>query len=176
MEFRQYDRKLEVASTRPELLPACVAILVHPDDPRFKPIVGKKVTVRLFNQVGPILEDPDVDCSFGTGAVMVCTFGDKMDVKWQNKYKPPLIRAITENGRLVVEDPRIKGLRTEEARKRIAELFTGQGKITKTEPQTQSVGVCWRCKTPLEIISRPQWFMKTRDMTEDVVEKATKLR
>ncbi len=176
MVFGQDDRKLEVASTRPELLPACVAILVHPDDPRFKPIVGKKATVPLFNQVVPILEDPDVDSSFGTGAVMVCTFGDKMDVKWQNKYKLPLIRAITENGRLAVEDPRFKGLRTEEARKRIAELLTGQGKITKTEPQTQSVGVCWRCKTPVEIISRPQWFMKTRDMTEDVVEKAAKLR
>src|SRR5213593_2176644 len=74
MVFGQDDRKLEVASTRPELLPACVAILVHPDDPRFKPIVGKKATVPLFNQVVPILEDPDVDSSFGTGAVMVCTF------------------------------------------------------------------------------------------------------
>lgn len=176
MAFGQDEQKLEVASTRPELLPACVAILVHPEDPRYKSLFGKKATVPIFNQVVPILADPDVDSSFGTGAVMVCTFGDKMDVKWQNKYKLPLIRAITENGRLAVEDPRFKGLRTEEARKRIAELLASQGKIPKTEPQTQSVGVCWRCKTPVEIISRPQWFMKTREMTEEVVEWAGKLK
>ncbi len=176
MQFGQDDQKLEVASTRPELLPACVAVLVHPEDPRYKSIIGKKAIVPIFNQGVPILKDTEVDSSFGTGAVMVCTFGDKMDVKWQNKYKLPLIRAITENGRLAIEDPRFKGLRTEEARKRIAELLIGQGKISKTEPHTQSVGVCWRCKTPVEIISRPQWFMKTREMTEEVVEWAGKLR
>jgi valyl-tRNA synthetase len=176
LQFGQDEQKLEVASTRPELLPACVALLVHPEDPRYKSIIGKKASVPIFNQMVSILADPDVDSSFGTGVVMVCTFGDKMDVKWQNKYKLPLIRAVTENGRLAVEDPRFKGLRTEEARKRIAELLISQGKISKTEQQTQSVGVCWRCKTPVEIISRPQWFMKTREMTEQVVGWAGKFR
>ena len=176
LQFGQDEQNLEVASTRPELLPACVAVLVHPEDPRYKSIIGKKASVPLFNQTVAILADPDVDSSFGTGAVMVCTFGDKMDVKWQNKYKLSLIRAITENGRLAVQDPRFKGLRTEEARKRIAELLISQGKISKTEHHTQSVGVCWRCKTPVEIISRPQWFLKTREMTEEVVVWAGKFR
>lgn len=176
MSFDLDNEKLGIASTRPELLPACVAILVNPKDDRYRSIIAKKAKVPIFSQIVPVIANPDVDSSFGTGAVMVCTFGDKMDVKWQKKYGLPLIRVITENGRLSIEDPRFKGARVEEARKRIAEVLSGQGRILKAEPHTQSVGVCWRCKTPVEIISRPQWFMKTMELTQVVVQSATKLK
>ena len=168
--------KIEIASTRPELLPACVAILVHPDDPRYKSLVGCKTIVPLFHQTVSILTDPDVDSTFGTGAVMVCTFGDKMDVKWQYKYHLPLVRILTEDGRLIVKDPRFKGLRTEEARKKLAEALTSEGRINKTQQIVQNVGICWRSKTPVEIISLPQWFMKTREMTKKVVDSAGMLK
>jgi len=176
LRFGNIDSPLEIATTRPELLAACVAVAVHPEDSRYNQRVGQKTEVPLFGRKIPIIADEEVDPTFGTGAVMVCTFGDKLDVKWQNKYKLPLIRAITENGRLTGEAGPFKGLKTEEARKQIVEKLTNDKRIYKTEPLAQSIGVCWRCKTPVEIISRPQWFMKTRDMTEAVIQWADKLR
>src|SRR3989454_7282306 len=106
---------------------------------------------------------------------MICTFGDKTDVRWQKKYHLPIIKALTENGRLSVDDSRFKGLKAEEARKKIVAELQGTGLINKTETTQQNIGTCWRCQTPIEIISRPQWFMKTRDLTQKVVEQAGKL-
>ncbi len=176
LTFKGSDVNLEIATTRPELLAACVAIAVHPEDPRHRHLTGGKIKVPLFGQSVPIIADGEVDQTFGSGAVMVCTFGDKMDVKWQNKYGLPIVRAIAENGRLTEEAGAFKGLKTEDARKKIVEQLTAEKTIVKTEPLTQSVGVCWRCKTPVEIISRPQWFMKTREMKETIVQWADKLR
>lgn len=166
---------LEIASTRPELLAACVAIAVHPEDSRYKTLLGKSIVVPVFGQKVRVIQDDEVDSKFGTGAVMVCTFGDKTDVKWQKKHKLPIIREITENGRIAIDDPRFKGLKIEEARKRVVEELAKNGKLIRTETVTQNIGTCWRCKTPVEIISRPQWFMKTRDMTSQVVSWADKL-
>ena len=176
IRFGTGDMELEIATTRPELLAACVAIAVHPEDKRHSHQAGKKIDVPLFRRSVPILTDQEVDQSFGSGAVMVCTFGDKMDVKWQNKYGLPLIRALAGNGRLTEEAGEFKGLKIEEARKKIIEKLTADKRLVKTESLTQSIGVCWRCKTPVEIISRPQWFMKTREMTEKVGEWADKLK
>ncbi|HZY94872.1 MAG TPA: valine--tRNA ligase [Candidatus Bathyarchaeia archaeon] len=174
MKFGESET-IEIASTRPELLAACVAIAVHPDDTRYKSFAGKKVKVPVFGQTVPVIVDEEVDSEFGTGAVIVCTFGDKMDVKWQKKHKLPMIRAITENGRIAIEDPRFKGLRIEEARKKVVEELAREGNLLRTETITRNIGTCWRCKTPVEIISRPQWFMKTRDMTSQVVDWSNKL-
>ncbi len=168
--------EMEIATTRPELIAACVAIAVHPKDERQSGKVGRKVEVPLFGRAVPIIEDEEVDQAFGSGAVMVCTFGDKMDVKWQNKHKLPLIRAIAENGRLTEEAGDLKGLKAEEARKKIVERLTNEKKLMKSQALTQNIGVCWRCKTPVEIISRPQWFMKTRQMREEIAQWADKLR
>ncbi len=176
MRFGEPDETIVIASTRPELLCACVAVAVHPDDPRYHQRIGKKTLVPIFGQKVPIISDPEVDPAFGTGAVMVCTFGDKTDVRWQKKYKLPLIRSVTENGRLTPSAGKFQGLKMEEARRQIAQDLQTADRISKTEQTTQSIGTCWRCKTPVEIISRPQWFMKTRDMTEEVVAWAGKLR
>lgn len=176
MKFGGTRDTVEIASTRPELLAACVAVAVHPEDPRYRQFVGRETEVPLFGRRVPIIADEEVDSSFGTGAVMVCTFGDKLDVKWQKKYGLPAIRAVTENGRLTEEAGSFKGLKTEEARKRIVDQLMNEKRISKTESLTQSVGTCWRCKTPIEIISRLQWFMKTREMTQAVVQWADKLR
>ncbi|MEK6919475.1 MAG: class I tRNA ligase family protein, partial [Thermoproteota archaeon] len=88
----------------------------------------------------------------------------------------PVIQAMSENGRITTEDARFKGLTVEEARKRIVEELKNEGRLPKTESSQQSIGTCWRCETTVEIISRPQWFMKTREMTEAVLEWAEKLR
>jgi len=175
MRFGDPDDGIEIASTRPELLAACVGIAVNPKDDKYKTAVGKSITVPIFGQKARIISDDEVDPRYGTGAVMICTFGDKTDVRWQKKYHLPIIKALTENGRLSVDDSRFKGLKAEEARKKIAAELQGTGLINKTETTQQNIGTCWRCQTPVEIISRPQWFMKTRDLTQKVVEQAGKL-
>lgn len=175
MRFGSSEDNLEIASTRPELLAACVGIAVHPKDERYSQIVGKEIAVPIFGQKVKVIADDEVDPKFGTGAVMICTFGDKTDVRWQKKYHLPIIKALAENGRLLVTDPRLNGLKAEEARKKIVAELQAGGHLSKTEQTQQNVGTCWRCQTPVEIIARPQWFMKTRDLTKSVVDWAGKL-
>ena len=175
MKFGTGDEEIEIASTRPELLAACVGIAVHPKDDRFQTMVGRMITVPIFGQKARVISDEEVDPSYGSGAVMICTFGDKTDVKWQKKYRLPIIKALTENGKLSVEDSRFKGLKTEEARKKVVAELENKGLLNKTETIHQSIGTCWRCQTPVEIIARPQWFMKTQEMTQRVIDWANKL-
>src|SRR5260370_3727565 len=175
MRFGEADNVIEIASTRPELLAACVGIAVHPKDEKYKAIVGKTVLVPIFGQQARVISDEEVDPKYGTGAVMICTFGDKTDVRWQMKYHLPVIKALTENGRLSVDDPRFKGLKAEEARKKIVAELQAKGLLSKTETTQQNIGTCWRCQTPVEIMARPQWLMKTRHLKQKVVEWAGKL-
>jgi valyl-tRNA synthetase len=175
LRFGESGDSVELASTRPELLAACVAIAVHPEDPRYAKLVGKQITVPLFKQRVKVISDNDVDSSFGTGAVMVCTFGDKMDVTWQKRHELPVIRAISDNGRLTEAAGQFKGLRVEEGRKQIVEQLKHEGRLSKTENSQQNVGTCWRCHTPVEILARPQWFMRVRNMTPAVIDWTGKL-
>ena len=175
MKFGSSDGDIEVASTRPELLAACVGIAVHPKDDRYQKMVGRMITVPIFGQKAHVISDEEVDPKYGSGAVMICTFGDKTDVKWQKKYHLPMIKALAENGRLSVEDSRFKGLKAEEARKKVVTELQAKGLLNKTETVHQSIGTCWRCQTPVEIISRPQWFMRTQEMTQIVIDWANKL-
>ncbi|MDP2807244.1 MAG: class I tRNA ligase family protein, partial [bacterium] len=89
-----------IATTRPELLPACVAVIAHPDDERYKPFFGKKAVTPLFRVKVPIIADEKADPEKGTGILMVCTFGDMMDVEWWKKYKLPLRQVIGHDGRM----------------------------------------------------------------------------
>ncbi len=166
-----------VASTRPELLCACVAVAVNPDDERYRSIVGGKAIVPLYGREVPILADEEVDPKFGTGVVMVCTFGDKTDVKWQKRYNLPVIRAIDERGRMTdAAGPELKGLPIAEARRRIVEMLKEKGYYVKEEDIRSSIGTCWRCHTPVEIIPKKQWFVKTRELADKVLEEARKIK
>ncbi|RME74566.1 MAG: valine--tRNA ligase, partial [Planctomycetota bacterium] len=101
IRFTLEDGKdLIIATTRPELLPACVAIFVHPDDKRYKSLVGKKARVPLFETEVEIFADDHVDPEKGTGVVMCCTFGDRQDVEWWRSKNLELKLAITEDGRM----------------------------------------------------------------------------
>ncbi|RLF07210.1 MAG: valine--tRNA ligase [Thermoprotei archaeon] len=165
-------RPIVIATTRPELLSSCVAVFVHPLDDRYKDYIGLKAKVPIFNRLVPIMADEGVDMEFGSGAVMVCTYGDKTDVKWQKRYGLPVITSITEDGKMNENAGPYKGLTIEEARKRIIKDLKDKGLIVKQESITQHVGTCWRCHTPIEILPRTQWFMKTTSLKELVEEKA----
>ncbi|MEM2877965.1 MAG: valine--tRNA ligase [Candidatus Hadarchaeales archaeon] len=170
------EEHLTIATTRPEYLPACVVVAVHPSDERYRKYVGERLEVPLFKQVVGIIEDEEVDPNFGTGVVMVCTFGDRTDVRWVKKHKLPVVKLIDGRGRLTESAGKYSGMTLEDARKAILNDLSSAGLLVKQDDIEQSVGFCWRCKTPVEIMSVPQWFMKVLDLKERVLEEAEKVR
>ncbi len=165
------DEYLLIATSRPEFIPACVAVEVNPEDERFNKYIGKSVIVPIVNRKVPIIAEEAVDPAFGTGVVQICTYGDKEDVKTVMKHKLPVIMILTENGKINENGGKYAGLTINQARNAIVEDLTAAGLLEKTEKITQEVGRCDRCKAHIEILERKQWFMKTRSLTE-AVEKA----
>ena len=165
---------LPIATTRPELMPACVAVLFHPDDERYKTLDGKTIKTALGKQVLAIA-DKDVDKEFGTGLLMVCTFGDKMDVVWMHRYKLPMIDSIDQHGRMK-NAGEFNGLKVEEAKKKVVEMLKAEGKLIKSEPLTQTVKVHDRCKTPVELIPSLQWFADIRTTAKHIKKMAEKIK
>ncbi|CAI48235.1 valine--tRNA ligase [Natronomonas pharaonis DSM 2160] len=161
---------IEIATTRPELLPACVAIAVDPDDDRFEGRVGDRFEVPIFGQEVELIADDDVDGDFGTGAVMICTFGDKQDVDWWAEHDLDLRPVVTEDGHLNERAGEFEGRSIDEAKDEIATALSKSGHLHKEEPTEQSVGCCWRCDTPIEILSKEQWFVKVDQ--EEILETA----
>jgi len=169
IKFKLDDAEhLTIATTRPELLPACVTVAVHPNDQRYKKYIGKGIAVPVANRKVKIIPEDLVDPKFGTGVVMICTYGDKEDVKAVAKHHLPVILCIDEKGRMNEKAGKYAGLTIQEAKKAVATDLEKEGLIEKTEKIQQEVGVCWRCKTPIEILERKQWFMKTRILTDAV--------
>ncbi|MCW4032830.1 MAG: valine--tRNA ligase [Candidatus Bathyarchaeota archaeon] len=175
IRFKSNEKKLLIATTRPELLAACVAVAINPSDKRYANFVGKKAEIPIYGRTVPIISDEDVDPDFGTGVVMICTFGDKTDVKWQNKHKLPVIKILSEDGKMTEEAGKYHNLSAEDCKSSIMKDLESKKLVEKIDKLTQSIGTCWRCHTPVEIISRDQWFMKTREMLSDVLAWSEKI-
>ena len=153
---------LPIATTRPEFLPACVAIFVNPKDERYSSFVGKKVCVPLFeDRVVTVIADDVVGIDKGTGVVMCCTFGDQTDVEWWKKYKLPYKQAIDDGGKMTELCGKYAGLKIVEAREQIIEDLKSSGYLYKQEDITHAVKVHERCDTAIEFLTKKQWFIKT---------------
>ncbi|MFH0737528.1 MAG: valine--tRNA ligase [Candidatus Micrarchaeota archaeon] len=163
---------LIIATTRPEMLYACGAVLYNPEDERYKNLDGAKVRTPLGKEV-LALPDKEVDKEFGTGLVMVCTFGDKMDVVWMHRYKLPLYEAIDQYGKMI-NSGSLNGLKVAEAKKKILEELGG--KVVKQTQTRQIVKVHDRCKTPVELIPSKQWFADIRTTASRIKAMAHKIR
>ncbi|MBI5036604.1 valine--tRNA ligase [Candidatus Micrarchaeota archaeon] len=172
--FKSEGKDLVIATTRPELLHACVALLVHPQDARYKKIVGKNATVPVHGQQVPILSDSDVDEDFGTGIVMVCTFGDKQDVVWAYRHKLKVIRACDEAGRLL-NAKHLTGLKTSEAKEKIIEELKAKKLLVNQKPMKQVVKIHDRCKKPIELLSSTQWFIRLKGCEDEVKKAASEM-
>jgi valyl-tRNA synthetase len=159
-----------IATTRPELLSACVAVVVHPEDERYTELAGKKVEVPIFGRKVEIITDEEVDPEFGTGAVMICTFGDKTDVSWVNRYGLDIIEAIDEEGVMTDAAGPYEGLPLSVCKERTIEDLENEGILVKKEKVDQNVGQCWRCKTPIEILVKKQWFVAVKELVDQVKE------
>lgn len=175
---KQADPKTEgilIATTRPELMSACVAVVIHPEDERYTHLLGKYVEVPLSHQKVKIIADEEVDPEFGTGAVMICTFGDKTDVSWVNKYDLEIIDAIDESGKLTDAAGRYAGMDLQSCKKQTISDLDAEGYLVKQEQVDQNVGQCWRCKTPIEILVKKQWFVAVRDLIQKTKDAADEM-
>ena len=167
------DRDLPIATTRPELLPACVALYHHPADTRYASV--ERATVPLFGYEVPVRTDESVDPEYGTGLMMVCTFGDSEDVlKWRRDHLD--LRLVVEpDGRLGELAGEFAGLTLAQGRSAIVKALDEAGLLVSSEPVRQVVGVHERCQTPVEFQIRPQWFIAVREHADRFRARAAEL-
>ncbi len=161
---------LTIATTRPELLPACVAIFVHPEDEEHQYLVGKHARVPLFGQEVPIIEDERVDMETGSGIVMCCTFGDQTDIEWYQAHDLPLRIAIDESGTMTEQAEDYEGMSTEEARDAIVEELDAEGYLIDSRDITHTVQVHERCEHDVEFMVSKQWYIEILDHKDKYLE------
>jgi valyl-tRNA synthetase len=171
---REEGGGVEIDTTRPELLAACVAVVVHPDDARWRDLVGADVTTPLFGVQVPVVAHALADPEKGTGAAMVCTFGDSTDVTWWRELELPLRSVVQRDGRLQTERPEwltsepaarawdaLAGQTTKAARARTAELLAATGElIGEPRPIEHEVKYYERGDRPLEIVTSRKWYIR----------------
>ncbi|MDV0447128.1 Valine--tRNA ligase [Methanosarcinaceae archaeon Ag5] len=165
--------KLNIATTRPELLCACAAVAVSPEDERYKQYIGKNLIVPIFGQCVPIIADDAVEAEFGTGVVMICTFGDKQDIRWTKIHNLKVTKAIDRCGLMTGAAGKYAGMTIGDCKKQIIEDLKSEKFLYEQKELDQNVGLCWRCKTPIEILSEPQWFVKVKP--EEILSSADKI-
>lgn len=169
------NESIPIATTRPELLPACVAVFVNPGDSRYGDLIGKTAITPLFNKQVPIMADDKADPEKGTGIVMCCTFGDTIDIKWWREHELPLVSIIGTDGIFNDQAGFLAGLDIRLARKKIIEELKSQNLVMNETAVSQTVSVHERCDTPVEYVGTMQWFVKVMDRKEELLEAGRRI-
>jgi len=164
-----------IATTRPELLFACQAVIVNPEDERYKKIQGKNLDIPIFNRKVKIIQHPYADPNFGTGAVMVCSFGDLNDVQLFRELKLKEIKSINATGKTTEHAKQFSNLSPKQARTKIIEELTNQELVIKIETISHRTPICERSKTPIEIISLEDYYLKQIDFKAKLLEYSKKI-
>ena len=186
---------VEIETSRPELIPACVALVANPSDERYRSVVGSTVLTPLFEAEVPVLAHELADPEKGTGIAMICTFGDITDVTWWRELKLPARVVVQRDGKIA--PPRwgepgwesrdadaaaraqaeLAGLPAKRARKKVAELLAASGHLVgEPEPVRHVVKFYERGERPLEVISTRQWFVQTIGFRDELLERGRELR
>ncbi|WP_436924883.1 valine--tRNA ligase [Halosimplex amylolyticum] len=164
------DATFTISTTRPELLPACVSVFVHPDDDENQHLVGGTARVPIFGQEVPIIADERVDMETGSGVVMSCTFGDQTDIEWYQAHDLPLRIAIDESGTMTDLAGDYQGMSTVEAREAIIEDLDEVGALVESRDHDHTVQVHERCETEVEYLVTEQWYVEMLDRTDEYLE------
>ena len=167
--------KLIISTTRPELLGACTCIYVNPNDIKYKKLIGKKVTIPLFNYKVIIFEDESVDPNKGSGAMMVCSYGDKYDVEAIKKRNLEPRILFTKDGKINELGGKYYGLQIKEARKQILFDLEKQGLLKNKKNIKHIVNVHDKCGTEVEFLSSKQWFVKILSYKNDLIKTGRKI-
>lgn len=194
LAFHHGDEVVAIETTRPELIPACVALVAHPEDDRYRPLFGKEVTTPLFGARVPVLAHELAEPDKGSGIAMICTFGDGTDIVWWREFKLPVRATVSRRGTLTPvswgeagwesEDPdraqrfyaELEGLYTKKAQKRIVEQLAESGDLlAEPRPITHPVKFYEKGDRPLEIVTSRQWFVKTLDYRGELLERGDQI-
>jgi valyl-tRNA synthetase len=196
IHFKKADGSGVVAieTTRPELIPACVALVAHPDDARYQPLFNTEVVTPLFGVRVPVRAHALADPEKGSGIAMICTFGDTTDVTWWRELKLPVRAIVQANGTLgpvtwgqpgwesadaakaQAAYDQLKGLSTKKAQVKIAELLRESGDLQgDLKPITHNVKFYEKGDRPLEIITSRQWFIKTMDHRDEFIRRGQEI-
>jgi valyl-tRNA synthetase len=186
---------IEIDTTRPELVPSCVALVAHPDDERFKPLLGTLVRTPLFGVPVPVRSHALADPAKGTGIAMVCTFGDLTDVIWWRELSLPVRAVVQQNGALrpvtwgsagwesenvagaQAAYDELAGLSAAKARARIVDLLRASGDLVgEPRPITHPVKFYEKGDRPLEIVTSRQWFIRTMAHREALLQRGQQLQ
>ncbi len=170
------DRDVMIATTRPELICTCQAVAVHPDDSDKSDLVGKNLITPLYGKKVKVIADDKVDPEYGTGTVMICTIGDKVDLEWVMKYNLPLEKGIDECGCMTSISGPYEGMKVKDARAAALVDLEKAGKLDRQDAQDQNLSVCWRCHENIEFLQVPQWFLKTLEFKEQVLKRADEVQ
>lgn len=170
-------KKITFATTRPELMMACVAISVHPKDKRYKSFVGKKARIPATEIEVPIIADEMTKMDFGTGAVYWCPFGDAADVEFVAKHPELKIKHIKNaDGTLNEDAGKYNGMRLNQARRQVIEDWQNVKAVKKIEKIKHVVNAHERCGTPIEYLVSRQWFVKYLDLRKEFLKLGRKLK
>jgi len=168
--------QITIATTRPELLPACVAVHIHPDDKRYRKFIGAKAKIPFSDREVKITANKDVAMDFGSGIAYHCTFGDMDDVKWMEEFNIEPIEILNKDGTLNERAGRFKGLHVKQARTAITKALEEEGRIEKIEPIRHVANVHERCETEIEILMTDQWFIKYLDLKEEFIKLGKEMK
>ena len=157
---------VEVATTRPETMLGDTAVAVHPDDERYKDIVGKNCILPLMNKEIPIIADEFVDMEFGTGCVKITPAHDPNDYQAGLKHNLEIITVFDDDNKMGDLLPEVAGMEQLDARAKIVEMLKESGNLVSIEDYTHNVAKCERCKTTLEPKVSLQWFVSMKDMAK----------
>lgn len=163
-------RFVEIATTRPETMLGDTAIAVHPDDERYQDIIGKKVILPLVNKEIPVVADSYVDKEFGTGVVKITPAHDPNDFEVGKRHNLPEINIMNDDATINANGGKYAGMDRYAARKQIVQELDELGLLVKVEPHNHNVGTHDRCKTTVEPLVKPQWFVKMDEMAKPALE------
>ncbi len=158
-----------VATTRPETMLGDTAVAVHPEDERYKQLIGRTVVLPLMNREIPVIADQYVDKEFGTGAVKITPAHDPNDFEVGLRHNLEQIKVIDDAGIMSKNAGRYEGMERYQARKAIVEDLTKLGLLEKTEEHKHNVGGCYRCNTVIEPSLSEQWFVKMKPLAEPAI-------
>ena len=169
-KVKDEDRYVIVATTRPETMLGDTAVAVHPDDERYKDIVGKTCILPIMNKEIPIIADEFVEKDFGTGCVKITPAHDMNDYQAGLRHNLDIIEVFDENFKMGNLKPEYAGMELKEAREKIVEKLKEIGALVKEEDYTHNVGKCERCKNTIEPKISEQWFVKMKPLAEPAIE------
>ena len=166
--IKDSDEYITIATTRPETMLGDTAVAVHPDDERYKHLVGKMLILPLVNKEIPLIADEYVDREFGTGCVKITPCHDPNDFEVGLRHNLEQVLILDQNAK-IINGGKYNGMDRYEARKAIVHDLEEQGYLVRVEDHTHNVGQCYRCGTTVEPMTSPQWFVKMEPLAKEAI-------